>query len=206
VSVVTASLDHRLHRDEVHVWVRPSGWHVDGVLSRYIDGPIPLHRTKRGKPYVSAETDLRFGVSHSRGLTVVAVTRGRDVGVDVERIRPIPRLERVAERTLGSVVADDLMHVPAHSRAEAFLRRWTRLEAKTKLSGSGLPGTAFCRAPRSDRTSDHLPDPPSTEGAVCFDLDLPSPWIGALALDTPAEDVVIRTKWERSATADRGIA
>ena len=36
---------------------------------------------------------LRFNLSHSQGLALYAVTRNREIGVDLERIRPISEAE-----------------------------------------------------------------------------------------------------------------
>ncbi len=44
-----------------------------------------------GKPVLSRKTDslgLCFNLSHSHGLAMLAVALGREVGIDVERIRP----------------------------------------------------------------------------------------------------------------------
>ncbi|MGB7437819.1 MAG: hypothetical protein WBW49_20565, partial [Candidatus Acidiferrum sp.] len=44
-----------------------------------------------GKPALSRKTDSldsRFNLSHSHGLAMLAVALGREVGIDVERIRP----------------------------------------------------------------------------------------------------------------------
>src|SRR5438105_2001064 len=77
-------------------------------------------RSARGKPALAGDHDLSFSVSDSGDLALVAVA-GREVGVDVERIRDRPVAARA--EALG---------------IEHFFERWTRLEAAGKARGGGL--------------------------------------------------------------------
>jgi 4'-phosphopantetheinyl transferase len=86
----------------------------------------PSHR----KPRLDLETDLRFNVSHTNGLALIAVTRGRELGVDVERVQPGIAIEPLAKHVLGAL--------PEGDRLEAFYRSWTRREAYAKARGDGL--------------------------------------------------------------------
>jgi 4'-phosphopantetheinyl transferase len=113
------------------------------ILGRYLDrAPDRLRFTygPRGKPALAPEeaTDLRFNLSHSGGLALFAVARGREVGVDVERLRPMPRAERIAERFFSVPERTALKAVPAERRVEAFFTCWTRKEAYIKALGDGL--------------------------------------------------------------------
>ena len=94
----------------------------------------------RGKPALapSEGTDLRFNVSHSDGCALFAVARGREVGVDVERLRPLPRAERIAERFFSLPERTALKGLPPEQRVEAFFTCWTRKEAYIKARGDGL--------------------------------------------------------------------
>jgi phosphopantetheine--protein transferase-like protein len=86
----------------------------------------------RGRP------DLRFNVSHSDGLALYAIARGREVGVDVEQLRELPRAERIAERFFSTEETAALKAEPAERRVEAFFTCWTRKEAYIKARGDGL--------------------------------------------------------------------
>lgn len=94
----------------------------------------------RGKPALGPEeaTDLRFNVSHSAGVALFAVAREREVGVDVEQLRPMPRAERIAERFFSLPEIEALAAVPDARKAEAFFTCWTRKEAYIKARGDGL--------------------------------------------------------------------
>jgi 4'-phosphopantetheinyl transferase len=94
-----------------------------------------------GKPElatVSGGTDLRFNVSHSHGLALYAVTRQRDIGVDVEGIRPEVAQETIAEHFFSPREVAVLRALPATLQATAFFACWTRKEAYIKARGDGL--------------------------------------------------------------------
>jgi 4'-phosphopantetheinyl transferase len=95
----------------------------------------------QGKPALAADAggdELSFNVSHSHGLALYAFARGRDIGVDVERIRPDVAQEKIAERFFSSREVAVLRSLPLASQAEAFFACWTRKEAFIKARGDGL--------------------------------------------------------------------
>lgn len=101
---------------------------------------LRFERDGWGRPRLStsAETSqLRFSLSHSDGLVSCAVTRGVDVGVDVERYdRRIPF--DVARRFLPWTDVAELERLPVYWRERRLLRAWTRHEALAKARGGGL--------------------------------------------------------------------
>jgi 4'-phosphopantetheinyl transferase len=90
----------------------------------------------RGKPFLAG--DLQFNISHSGGLAVLAFTRGSEIGVDVERIRPVEDLAGIAVRNFCREEAEELLALPAWERERAFFSCWTRKEAYIKATGEGL--------------------------------------------------------------------
>jgi 4'-phosphopantetheinyl transferase len=96
----------------------------------------------RGKPALggddSADSALTFNLSHSHGLAVYAVARGRDVGVDVERIRPGREHDLLAARFFSPQEAAALRAMPDRLRLRAFYACWTRKEAFMKARGEGF--------------------------------------------------------------------
>ena len=94
-----------------------------------------------GKPAL-AETSgggtLRFNLSHSQGLALYAVTRHREIGVDLECIRPILEAEQIAERYFSARENAVFRALPAHEKLWAFFNCWTRKEAYLKALGDGL--------------------------------------------------------------------
>ena len=87
----------------------------------------------RATPYL-----LRFNLSHSHGLALIAVTREREIGVDVEKIQPERAGEEIANRYFSPAEAEELRTLPADLRPEGFFLCWTRKEAYVKALGEGL--------------------------------------------------------------------
>lgn len=81
---------------------------------------------------------VSFNLAHSAGLVLYAITRDQEVGIDVERLRPIEEMEQIAERFFSSGERRALQALPAQQRQEAFFTCWTRKEAYLKALGSGL--------------------------------------------------------------------
>jgi 4'-phosphopantetheinyl transferase len=93
-----------------------------------------------GKPRLASNpTDsVWFSLAHSGELALVAISATSEVGVDVERIRPIPEALEIAERAFDSSSCTALHETAPEHRDAIFLRSWTRLEALAKATGCGL--------------------------------------------------------------------
>ena len=95
-------------------WVA-SRWALREVLGSYLGeepARVELRFGERGKPMLAAAGEsLRFNLSHSGELALIAVCEGREVGVDVQRL---------GERPLD------------------YYEDWTRREAIAKCHGTGL--------------------------------------------------------------------
>jgi len=94
-----------------------------------------------GKPDIASAAsrpEIRFNLSHSHGLVVVAIGREREVGIDVEMIRPDFASEAIAKRYFSAKEIDELSKLPAELRTEGFFLCWTRKEAYIKAKGDGL--------------------------------------------------------------------
>ena len=114
------------------------------ILGRYagVDAcRLRLERSPRGKPALAGGVtalDLRFNLAHSDGLALCAVTVGREVGVDVERIVPFESDLDLAEQFFGGGEATALGAAPDAMRPHWFARCWTRMEALHKATGAGI--------------------------------------------------------------------
>lgn len=134
-------------------------------------------------------SDLRFNVSRSGGLGLLAVVPGVEVGVDVERVRPFPELERVASRFFSPGEVGRLRRLPPSLRVDAFYRVWTRKEAFLKARGEGLtrPLASFevsvepGRAPRILR----IDGPDEPDRWILLHLAPAPGYVGAVALPVP---------------------
>ena len=103
------------------------------ILAGFTDAPLEFARREKGKPYLVSAPEVRFNLAHSREMALVAVTREVEVGVDIERVRPLPEYAAIAQRYFpeGST---------APASARDFFRHWTRFEALLKAHGAGLYG------------------------------------------------------------------
>jgi 4'-phosphopantetheinyl transferase len=119
------------------------------ILSRYLGVPPAQLRYRfsaHGKPALDlpGAGDLRFNVSNSHTLALYALTRGREVGVDVEHLHPMPDAGDVARRFFSAPENEVFARVPAAERELAFFTCWTRKEAYIKAVGEGLSMPLDC--------------------------------------------------------------
>ncbi|MDY6838556.1 MAG: 4'-phosphopantetheinyl transferase superfamily protein [Thermodesulfobacteriota bacterium] len=149
------SLKHCLSRDEL---TRAERFHFEkdrnrfiaarGVLRKILSAycmtepnQLSFHHNMHGKPALDPQCDgggLRFNLSHSDGVALYAITRGREVGIDIERIRTDLEFDRIAERFFSPQEVATLLALPPHTQKQAFFACWTRKEAYVKARGDGL--------------------------------------------------------------------
>jgi 4'-phosphopantetheinyl transferase len=95
--------------------------------------------TDQKKPYLGPGCGtIEFNVSHSGSCALLAFSRGRAVGVDVEAIRSDFDHEALARRFFSPRERDELGAIPPSEKCNAFFRCWTRKEAYLKAHGAGL--------------------------------------------------------------------
>ena len=99
---------------------------------------VRFRREPEGKPQLDEDySDVRFNLSHSGERAVLAVTNGREVGIDLEQEH---QLEVLAFARLffspGERLALEI--TPPAERLRAFFKVWTRKESFIKAIGSGL--------------------------------------------------------------------
>ncbi len=114
------------------------------VLGRYLATKPEALRFSYGpygKPALDGEhkdCPLRFNMSHSHGVGLVAVSEGKELGVDVEYIRADFATEDIARRFFSPREVAAFNALPPELRVNAFFRCWTRKEAYIKAIGLGL--------------------------------------------------------------------
>jgi 4'-phosphopantetheinyl transferase len=92
---------------------------------------------ERGKPSVAGAPF--FNASDS-GETVVVALASNDIGVDVECLRSVPNLDRLARRICTDFELEQMATIPDGDHDATLLRLWTFKEAALKAVGLGLPG------------------------------------------------------------------
>ena len=159
------SLDHLRRRYVVaHATLRR-------ILAGYVGTTPSTLRFKAGpygKPWLAPPYEaLSFNLAHSGALALLAVTRCREIGVDIEEYRALNDADRIAEQFFSAAEVAALRALPEAERQPAFFRCWARKEAFVKALGLGLaaPLDAFdvslgpdepCRLLASRRASDDL--------------------------------------------------
>jgi 4'-phosphopantetheinyl transferase len=118
------------------------GW-LRQLLAGYLDvDPADLAFTQGGggKPRLDRPDApwLRFNISHSAGVAVYAIARGRAVGVDIEEVRQDFPVDAVARRFFSEPEHRALTALPADDRISAFFAIWSQKEAYLKGMGIGL--------------------------------------------------------------------
>jgi 4'-phosphopantetheinyl transferase len=114
------------------------------ILGRYLrtaPEQLSFRYSPYGKPALAPEFSgemIHFNVSHSHGLALYAFTRGREVGIDLERLRPNVEEEQIAKRFFSPREIAMLRALPRDLRQHAFFLCWTRKEAYIKATGKGL--------------------------------------------------------------------
>jgi 4'-phosphopantetheinyl transferase len=114
------------------------------ILSEYLNADprtLEFSYGPQGKPALAnghANSGLRFNLSRRDGLALIAVTRGREIGVDVELVRADVPFFEIADVSFSSAESATLRNLPESIRAAGFYNCWTRKEAYVKARGEGL--------------------------------------------------------------------
>jgi 4'-phosphopantetheinyl transferase len=97
---------------------------------------IRFEHAENGKPALAGAAALRFSVSGSESLVLVALRQHSEVGVDIECVRPVD--DRIAQ---AAMTADELARheaLPGGERERNFFSTWVAKEAVSKALGRGL--------------------------------------------------------------------
>jgi len=111
------------------------------VVARYLASQPEALRFEYGaygKPALESGHTLRFNLSHSNEVALLAVTLDAELGVDVEHIRADFASEDIARRYFSRAEVEVFNSLPPEERVEAFFRCWTRKEAYIKAIGKGF--------------------------------------------------------------------
>jgi 4'-phosphopantetheinyl transferase len=145
----TLSADERLRASRFHFQIDREYFIATHGILRSILGlylnlapeSLSFSYSSHGKPALSFEPGaraIRFNISHSHGVALFAITRGREVGIDLEFLRRDLETEQIAKRFFSRHENSTLGALPAVVRKQAFFLCWTRKEAYIKARGEGL--------------------------------------------------------------------
>ena len=128
------------HRDEFIV-TRSLLRILLGNYSRTDPRSLEFHYGPHGKPTLGWDREgppIGFSVSHSHRRALYAFTRGREIGVDLEKIRCGLPVKEISERFFTQREAGDIHSVSEDVRDEIFFSYWTLKEAYLKGTGEGF--------------------------------------------------------------------
>ncbi|MCM0081530.1 4'-phosphopantetheinyl transferase superfamily protein [Geomonas sp. Red32] len=150
---------------------------------------IELREGAFGKPRLVEEPEpVSFSVAHAEEHLLIALARGRQVGIDLELVRQEIQFAEMARRYFSEREKEELFSLPADQQLAAFYRCWTRKEAYLKGTGTGfsqlstgfdvslLPGEPAGLLAHRGR-----PDEPAKW--ILADLALPAPFCAAVAVE-----------------------
>ena len=139
---VTRAERFRFQRDRMQ-FIAARGL-LRSILARYLSvepGHLRFCYGDHGKPALAhalSKDEIRFNISHSGRLALVAVTRGRAIGIDLEHIPVDFDWRPITEEVFSIQERAALQTLPLHMRRRAFFLCWTRKEAYVKARGQGF--------------------------------------------------------------------
>lgn len=166
------------------------------ILGRYLQcdpSELTFSVNQYGKPAL-VNSALEFNLSHSGDLALVAVTQGRKIGVDVERVRQGISSHVIAQQYFSKSEVAELQSLPIEQRVAAFFICWTRKEAYIKAQGLGLalPLESFDVSLTPNQPAvlrETRPDTHESARWTLRSLDVDSNYAGALAVEGSALDL-----------------
>jgi 4'-phosphopantetheinyl transferase len=130
----------------LHTHVDPAAWE--------------FRARKHGKPAIAgpaAFRSLRFNISHTDGLIVCVVTRGAEIGIDVEEISRDVDIAQVARHFFSADEQELLSTLSAKEQKSRFFELWVLKEAYLKGRGMGLSRSPDELSIRFDSKGNALP-------------------------------------------------
>lgn len=111
------------------------------ILSQYCPFGPEEHQfryNQYGKPYLIGSDWLCFNISHSEDKVLYGLTQNREIGIDIEYVKPFENAHHIVERFFSDYEKDQFRSVPDHLKNRAFFSCWTRKEAYIKALGKGM--------------------------------------------------------------------
>jgi 4'-phosphopantetheinyl transferase len=119
-----------------------------GLLREILGNYLSIHPAEvqfaynpHGKPFLLNDLqaqNLNFNISSSGDLALFVFLRGRQVGVDIEKIRQNIEFEELVERFFSENERKAFQLVKPKSKLQTFFCIWARKEAYIKAQGQGL--------------------------------------------------------------------
>lgn len=161
------------------------------LLGRYLDcSPTALEfqYSQYGKPTLFEHPQVYFNISHAGSYALFGFALNREIGIDIEFIKPDFDIETLAGHFFSEQEIMQLKSVSAEKQHAAFFACWTRKEAYIKARGAGLslPLSGFDVAFLPGEPAQLIatrPDASEAHRWKMTDLDVPNGYRGALIVE-----------------------
>jgi 4'-phosphopantetheinyl transferase len=136
------------------------------ILGTYLNlnpEEIIFRQNEYGKLFISEEQNpenIQFNLSHSGDMIVYAISKGRDVGIDIQKIKDNDSIMDIVDHYFSETEKAAFRSLPDEQKLKGFHSCWTRKEAYIKALGMGLsyPLNSFT-----------MPVTPENSSAVIYD-------------------------------------
>jgi 4'-phosphopantetheinyl transferase len=114
------------------------------ILGNYLgENPVDIRfeYTSYGKPALApgaGSNNFCFNLSHSDTCALYAITHGKKIGIDIERIRDDVAHGQIAQKFFSQGEIRLLEKTNKNKQSELFFKYWTRKEAILKARGEGI--------------------------------------------------------------------
>ncbi len=143
---------------------------------------------KYGKPFISEEQNLdniQFNLSHSGNMIIYAISKDRNVGIDIQEIKENQEIAGIVEHYFSEAEIAEFAALPEEQKLNGFYSCWARKEALIKGTGLGLssPLDSFTVQVKPDDYTGLLNDKNGTSWAI-KDICISPEFTAAIALES----------------------
>lgn len=151
-------------------------------------GALRFRSGQHGKPGLEyglcGGRRLKFNVSHSGGLILIAIALDHEVGIDIEYVSPTVDFTGFASSIFSSAERNWLLQSPPVQRQLHFFRCWARKEALAKGLGEGISDRIRLLEiiPSQAQLLPLISGVPAGRDWTIKDLDVGDNFVGAIAV------------------------
>jgi len=112
-----------------------------GLLTNIEPEYFVFEHLEHGKPVLVNDAryaDIKFNVSHSHDLALIAISQKQNIGIDIEKINHESNHQALMTRFFSKSEQAEFQTIQEKNMAKAFCACWTRKEAFIKAIGSGV--------------------------------------------------------------------
>ena len=159
------------------------------LLQYYMqDKPYTIYKNHYGKAYIK-QSQLYFNISHTKDMSLIAFSKGDEIGIDLESIDCDSSIIDISARYFTKMEHQWMQSIPKAKKMEGFLYCWVRKEAYIKAIGLGLslPIDSFEVIAKDQVGISN--EPFTVQKHFLHSLHISSQHLGAMCIKTPKVDI-----------------